>query len=228
MKKYLFSLSLFASLLLATESLFAQPATPAVIEVTGTASITLTPDEVYISVGVISTDAEASAAMKKVQQSIAEVLKSLKGNKKVKDLNTEYISLQRYGGYGNESVGFRAHQNLSFVLTDLAQYDALLVELLAKGINELGNIQFRSSIAEKQQEKLVAAALLDAKTKATAMAAQYQQAVGKALRISETQGSQHNPGPVYYKSFAEDSNMSSIVGGNLKLEVQVYVQFELK
>lgn len=221
------SLGFLASTLGFTPAVYAQ-ASNSTIQVVGTASVELKPDEVYFSVGVSSEYEVAADAMQKVQKVISDVLSSLKANKQIKELNTEYVSLQRHGNYKTKTAYCSARQNISFVLTDLDQYDALLLELLDKGINELGNIQFRSSIAEQEREKLIAGALEDAKAKATSMAAQYGQKVGKALHISDVDQTSNNPRPMVYKSFAEGANMSSIVGGNLKLEVQVYVEFELK
>ncbi len=199
------------------------------VSVRGFASVELSPDEVLIQVSITDENKEAMTAMLNVQEKMAGVVALLKANKDVEALNTEYVNLSKRSGYNRrEEDHYWARQSLSFVLTDLKDYDDLLDQLLQAGVNELGRMQFRSSKAALEKEKLMARALNNAKAKAQSMAAQYGQKIGRALRISDMPFNEGGGPSPMYKNFAEAEAMPSIVGGNLSLSVQVYVEFELK
>ncbi len=199
-----------------------------ILNVTGTAKITLPANQVTFSISVSESGPEAKDVMETTRKKMMNLVVLLKGKINVINLKTEYIRLYNRN-YVSKQDGFYTSQSLNFTLTDLTQYDALLTELLEAGANEVNQVTFGNSESEQQQDILLEMALRDAKIKAKRMAEAYGQTVGKAISISDAPEVGNSPSFVSYKSFAEaDASGPSIVGGNLELSTRIYVQFELK
>lgn len=198
------------------------------ISVTGEAEITLQPDQIYIRIGVDERNSNARDVHKKVMEEIGKVLDYLRKRKDIKELKTTSVRLQTVNDYQTKETSYSGHESLSFVLLDMKAYDDVILQLIDMGINNIEQVSFQSSKAKEQQEALLKQAVENARKKATVLAGELGQKVGKAIYISDTYSSSPEPVPMYKMAALSSDSGSSVEGGDIKLSATVNVEFELK
>ena len=147
-----------------------------------------------------------------------------------KNINTDYINLNKRYNYNDKTYTYVASQAISITLEDISKYESIMKGLLENGLNGISGIEFESSEIEKHKEEARKRAVLNAKTKAEALAEPLGQTVGKAFMISE--GSSSNYQPVYrameMKASADQaSNQKTIAPGEMEVNIKVNVAFQL-
>ncbi len=138
--------AIIAGTLLAGPAL-AQTMPPAVISVTGEATVSVAPDLAQIDGGVTSEAKTAREASDANNAAMGKVLLALKGaGIEEKDFQTSRLSLQpqsapnRTGTGPSAIVGYRASNHVTIRLRDVTKVANVIDTLVAAGANDIGGI----------------------------------------------------------------------------------------
>jgi uncharacterized protein YggE len=220
---------LAAVTLLATPAL-AQTVPPAIISVTGEATVSVAPDQAQIDGGVTSEAKTAREASDANNSAMGKVLLALKGaGIDEKDYQTSRLSLQpqstpnRTGG-APAIVSYRASNRVTVRLRDVTKVASVIDALVGAGANEIGGINFVVSQASKLLDEAREQAISDARRKATIYAKAAGVELGAPLSISE----EGAPGPVPYRKSAGVAASAPVAPGEETLSVTVSVSWAIK
>lgn len=204
--------------------------TPAVT-VNGEGIVKVIPDEVIIK-SRIEHDGDNPQDVKKQNDAVVDaVIKYLKSEGvPEKNIQTDYINLNKNYNYDNKTYSYVANQAISIKLDDLKNYEKIMSGLLKAGLNRIDGVQFKSSEMDKYMAEARKKAVLDAKAKASDYATSLNQSIGKAISISEVQTS--NFPPMYrmneMKASSDSMEQETIAPGEMEISAKVTVAFELK
>jgi uncharacterized protein YggE len=169
-------------------SAFAQYEPKPQISVTGSAEIKVAPDEINISVGVETRDADLNVATRQNDERMARALAFLKSvDVPDKYVKTDYISVEPDYGPGNERTEPRfyiARKSIEIKLTNVTNLETVLTGLLNNGVNNIHNVDFRTTQLRKYRDEARAMATRAAKEKAEAMAKELGVKCGKPININ--------------------------------------------
>ncbi len=175
------------------------------INVSGSAEVKVTPDEVDINAGVETRHERLDEAKRQNDQRVSKALEFLKKNGvKDKDIQTDYINIEpvydpnagvdpRTGlpipGFDRqkslvEPTYYLVRKNIGVKLTDISHFDMVLSGLIDNGVNHVHHIDFRTTELRKHKDKARAMAIQAAKEKADAMASELGVKVGKPFSIN--------------------------------------------
>lgn len=226
---------------------------PGTISVTGTADVMVMPDEAVFTLAVETTNLEISKA-KSENDSRIKKIKAITNELKIesKYVVTDYINVNPKYSYVNngESIfkGYTVHRGLVITLKDLAKFEELLTSLLEAGANYIQNVQFKTTQLRKYKDEARTLAIRAAKEKASAMAKELGQTVGKATLVQEVQEdaiSYYSPWSSAYAGAnwasnslsnatanvqmpaAQGSSLDDFSPGQMKVSARVSVTFDL-
>jgi uncharacterized protein len=223
-------LSLF---IIFANTLFSQEKQPSV-EVSGTASISVTPDIMKWTVDIQNDNDNIQEAKTKNDNTISKVLAMIKSyDIEEKDIKTSGIRMtKKQYRYGDEKK-FSVSNTVWFTLENIAKYDLLTNDLIKIEDVFITNTTLEYSKAIETREQARTNALKVSKEKAIKMAEALGMTVGRPILIQEEpiydwgypQFSQNN-----IQSYAVDMPSSSqhFSEGIMKIECKVRVVFELK
>ena len=175
--------------------------TPGGITVTGTGTVSGTPDTIRVDFGVDVTSGSVSSALASANATTAHVQDSLtRRGVAAKDMQTSGLSIQpsySYSASGQPTVkGYQVTEGLSVLLRDLGSAGATINAAVAAGGNAVRVDGVGLDLSDTSS--LMAAARSSAFSAAKAKADQYARAAGRSLgqavSISEVVA---NPTPVY-------------------------------
>ena len=220
-----------AGTLLAAPAL-AQTTPPAVISVTGEATVSVAPDLAQIDGGVTSEAKTAREASDANNAAMGKVLLALKGaGIDEKDFQTSRLSLQpqsapnRTGPGPSTIVGYRASNRVTIRLRDVTKVASVIDTLVAAGANDIGGINFMVSQASKLLDEARERAVADARRKAEIYAKAAGVTLGAPLSISE----EGNAAPIPYRRMAVGMAATAPVAqGEETLQVNVSVSWAIK
>ena len=209
----------------------AQTVPPAMISVTGEATVSVPPDLAQIDAGVTSEAKTAREASDANNAAMGKVLLALKGaGIEEKDYQTSRLSLQpesapnRPGGPAT-IVGYRASNRVTVRLHDVSKVASVIDMLVAAGANDIGGINFTVSQASKLLDDAREQAIADARRKAEIYAKATGVTLGAPLSISEG----GTPVPIPYRRTAAGMAPSAPVAqGEETLQVTVAVSWAIK
>jgi uncharacterized protein len=209
----------------------AQTVPPAMISVTGEATVSVPPDLAQIDAGVMSEAKTAREASDANNAAMGKVLLALKGaGIEEKDYQTSRLSLQpesapnRPGGPAT-IVGYRASNRVTVRLHDVSKVASVIDMLVAAGANDIGGINFTVSQASKLLDDAREQAIADARRKAEIYAKAAGVTLGAPLSISEG----GTPVPIPYRRMAAGMAPSAPVAqGEETLQVTVAVSWAIK
>lgn len=228
MKKSIFLLlTIFATTMNAQEGKF----TPH-IAVTGEGKVTVQPDQAVINFGVQNTGKDAAEVKKMNDETVDKVMKFIKKfGIPSTDVQTTNVSLHKSYDYEKKKHNFQASQSITITLKELKKYDELMMGLVDNGINNISNVEFKSSKIEEHKVTARKQAILDAKKKAEDFATALNQKVGKAIVISDNSQPIYQP-PMYrnvmMKAEAMDAPQETLAIGEIEIMTNVSVTFELE
>jgi uncharacterized protein YggE len=203
---------------------------PAVISVTGEATVSVPPDLAQIDGGVTSEAKTAREATDANNAAMGKVLLALKGaGIDEKDFQTSRLSLQPQSAPNRTGpaaiVGYRASNRVTIRLRDVAKVASVIDTLVAAGANDIGGINFMVSQASKLLDEAREQAIADARRKAEIYAKAAGVTLGAPLSISE----EGNAAPVPYRRMAAGMAASAPVAqGEETLAVTVSVSWAIK
>src|ERR1700730_15109660 len=208
----------------------AQTVPPAMISVTGEATVSAAPDLAQIDGGVTSEAKTAREASDANNAAMGKVLLALKGaGIEEKDFQTSRLSLQPQSAPNrtgpNAIVGYRASNRGTIRLRDVTKVASVIDTLVAAGANDIGGINFMVSQASKLLDEAREQAIADARRKAEIYAKAAGVTLGAPLSISE----EGNAAPVPYRKMAAGMAASAPVAqGEETLQVTVSVSWAIK
>ena len=184
------AIAVLAFCVAAVPPLFAQNtwSHPRMISVTGNAEIKVAPDEATLTLGVDSHDRDLAVAKADNDKRIKKLL-NLAHTAGVETKNIQTSALTMGPEYSDEKIpkllGYQVSQTVALTLTDLSKYEELMTDALKAGVNRVDGINFFVSDPKKYREEARLKAVQAAREKATAMAAQLGQSIGKPWEVTE-------------------------------------------
>lgn len=195
------------------------------IAVTGESEVRIVPDEVFFNVAVVTMDKDVTVAARDNDAKLRSLLATAKEfNVPPGMIQTGEMTIGRRENMSQALIGFEVRKSVSICLKDLSRFELLLSALVKSGVNEMPGIEFRSTKMEDARTKARMQAVKAAKTKASAMAGELGEKVGRPLKISEA--------PVSFQRFAYADPASSqshegFAPGEIGVRVSVSVEFAL-
>ena len=221
---------IIAGTLLASPAL-AQTVAPAMITVSGEASVSVAPDQAQIEGGVSSDARTAREASEANNAAMGKVLLALKGaGIAEKDYQTSRLSLQPQYAPNRSGpspvVGYRASNRVTVRLRDVTKVASVIDTLVGAGANDIGGIDFSVSNASKLLDDAREQAVADARRKAEIYARAAGVTLGAPLSISE----EGNPGPMQFRKMAVGmaAAPTPVAPGEETLQVTVSVSWAIK
>jgi uncharacterized protein len=225
-----FAAAIVAGTLLAAPAL-AQTVPPAMISVTGEATISAAPDLAQVDGGVTSEAKTAREASEANNAAMGKVLLALKAaGIAEKDFQTTRLSLQPQSAPNRTGpsaiVSYRASNRVTVRVRDVTKVANVIDTLVAAGANDIGGIDFIVSGASKLLDQAREQAVEDARRKAEIYAKAAGVTLGAPLNISEGGGS---PMPMQFRAKAMAAAPSTPVAqGEETLQVTVSVSWAIK
>lgn len=204
------------------------------IAVSGEGKIKVVPDNVVISFGIESIGKDAIEVKNLNDEIVDKVIKFIKKFGIVSsDFQTANISLNRNYDYEKKKYNYRTSQNVTLTLKDISKYDALMMGLVDNGINNINNVEFRSSKIEEYQSAARKLAMKEAKKKAEDYVSFLEQKIGKALLITDNVTNYYPQQPMFkgaLMAMAEDSAIprETLAIGQIEVIANVSVSFILE
>ena len=182
MKKLFLSLAVIFAIALNAQETKPVP----LVNVAGVGKVKVTPDQVSITVSVESKGVKATDVKKQNDTKIDAVIKYIKKmNIDVKDFQTQRVYLNDEYDYAKKKHNYVATQTIQILLRNLSVYDELMEGLVDQGINNISNVEFKSSKIEEHKSEARKLAIKDAKLKAEDYVSVLNQKVGKAFTITD-------------------------------------------
>ena len=203
----------------------------ATLTVTGSASVTLKADYAQVSVGVSTravTVAEATAQNGEAIRSVIAALTEA-GIPESDIATSSYSVYAEYDYQTGEAVlaGYNVTNQLTVIIRDMAHIGATLDKATAAGANNIYNIEFLSTQADKAQDEATAHAVQDAMRKAQLLADAAGLELGGILSLTESTGGVYVTARNYaFKDAVATSN--SILPDDTSVSASVTMVFEVK
>ena len=215
---------------------FANAQDKPLVNVNGEHIIKVQPDEADVNFMISTKHKNLQNAKKENDAIVSKAISYLKKQGIAeKDIRTIRVNLHPYSEYVKDKDPipmFNAEQAITFKLRDLDKLAVLISGLVDLGVNNIQNLEFKSSKIEEIQNEARAKAMLDAKQKATILAQALDQSIGAAFTIQDNTSSNNgSPRPMMamYKSEAMDSSgQEAIATGEIEVVARVTVGFLLK
>jgi uncharacterized protein YggE len=220
-----------AGTLLAAPAAMAQTVPPAMVSVTGEATVSVPPDQAQIDAGVATEAKTAREASDANNAAMGKVLLALKGaGIEEKDYQTSRLSLQPESAPNRSSgpatiVGYRASNRVTIRLRDVSKVASVIDTVVGAGANDIGGINFVVSQASKLLDDAREQAIADARRKAEIYAKAAGVTLGAPLSISDG----GTPGPITFRRMAAGMAAAAPVAqGEETLQVTVAVSWAIK
>lgn len=219
------------------------------ISVSGSAEQTVVPDQITISVRVVTRDSNFDHAKEengKIADSLIKIAIKYGANEKnIKSENfnvrPEYrrcnvSSIATKECDPNEIMSYHIERLYSIVLTDFALYDDFIISAMDAGITHIDSIKFGNTKVEKIKEELQVQAALNARQKASAIVKPLKVELGKPISIVTENYMPTEP--IFYgnsnsKTFARQAMDSSaeintLSIGEMKVKSDIDITFEIE
>jgi uncharacterized protein YggE len=207
---------------------------PRLISVAGTAEISVAPDQVILTVAVQSRDKDLAIAKSQHDARMKRILaEARKAGVDPKYIQTS--SLELMPDYSEERVphllAYVVTQTIQITLRDLPRYESLVTKLLENGVNRINSVQFEIADSRKYKDETRLKAIRAAREKATAMAAELGQTVGKPWEMNEE--NETNPSYLYANTrvtagmMAPVPNEPTVAPGQVTVRSSVRISFLL-
>ena len=194
--------------------------------------VKLAPDQATISLGVTTDAATAQAAMQANAQQMGQVLAALRGaGVAVRDVQTAQIGVEPQYAYEQNLpprlTGYRATDQLSVTVRDLARLGATVDAAVSAGANQAGGVSFGLADPTAAEDAARGAAV----KALTAKAQLYAQATGyRLLRLVSLQeggggGMPSAPMPMAAARFEKAE--TPVAPGELRVRIDVTGLYEL-
>lgn len=208
------------------------------VTVSGQAEVMVVPDEVAFRLRAVTIDKDLVTAQNRNDEVVKKVLALARSYQIPPTLvQTGYINLDEK--YSDEEatrkpavfLGYEMTKRIVIVLRDVTRAEAMLADIFKTGVTRIEAVEFRSTQTRKHKDQARALAIKAAQEKATALAREIGQSIGKAHLIVEE-------GMSPYTNFTSNT-VRGVVGdfsdsdqtialGQISITAKVLVSFELK
>lgn len=210
------------------------------LTVTAQGSSTREPDLASYSAGVTSQGATASEALSANSAQMSKVIAALKrAGIADKDVQTSNLSVSpvyaqpkrlpdgNYEDGPQKIVGYQANNTVSVRQRKLADMGKVIDALVTAGANQVNGPNFELSQPEAAMDEARVEAMKSARARADLYARAAGLRVARIVSISESSG--YSPQPVMFmrKAAADMAAAPPVAAGELEMNVNVTVQFEL-
>jgi uncharacterized protein YggE len=188
---------------------------PRTITTTGEAIVYVAPDEVIVTLGVETFNANLDESKSANDAASKKLLASVKKlGVEDRHIQTDVLQLEiRYrSNRASEGIdGYIAHRTYSVTLKDAKKLEPAIDAALRNGANQLLGVQYRSSELRKHRDAARAMAIKAAKEKATALAGELSAKIGAPRTINEGSAGYGGGGWNRMNNFAQNS--MQVMGG---------------
>lgn len=230
---------LIATSLLLLVPVLAQDNRP-LITVSGQAEVMVVPDEAVFTMSAVTVDKDLLNARLRNDETVKKVLALARKYQVPANLvQTGHISLDER--YSDEDatrkprvfLGYEVKKQIAIVLRDVSKAEALLSDIFGTGITHISGVSFRSTQNRKYKDQARAMAMKAAQEKASALAREIGQTIGKAYSITEEgfanpRGAMNNANFSSGVSGSDSDAEGTIALGQISITARVTVSFELK
>ena len=212
------------------QAALAQTTLPAMISVSGEATISVPPDLAQIEAGVTSEAKTAREASETNNTGMGKLLLALKAaDIAEKDIQTSRLSLQAENAPNKPGtlptvIGYRASNRVTVRLHEVAKVAGTLDALVGAGANDIGGISFSVSNASKLLDDAREQAIADARRKAEIYAKAAGVTLGAPLSISE----EGSAAPIAYRKMVGMAASAPVAQGEETLHLNVSVSWAIK
>jgi len=224
---------------------------PRLVTVTGDADVRVVPDEVIVTLGIETWDKDLDLAKKQNDETFRNVMRVTRDlGIEPRYVETDYLEIEpKYDRWDERQAesfkGYLVRKHVKITLKEISRFEELLTQVLKQGVNYLHGIQFRTTELRKHKDQARALAIRAAKEKATALAGELGQKVGRPREIREEYANWWS----YYGSWwgsrwggamaqnvvqnvggggAPGSDESTVAPGQITVNARVSVSFELE
>jgi uncharacterized protein YggE len=210
--------------------------TPGTITVVGEGTVRIQPDVARANFGVEVVRPTVREALDQNSATMDEVLAALRdAGIEERDIQTSGFSIyaERFGPQGplpEDQVNYRVSNNVTVVIRDLENVGTVVDAAVEAGANNIYGIEFRVDDPSSMESEARAAAIADAKAKATELAELTGTTIGEVVSVSEVISS----GSYYASNFALQSGLGAAGGGatpispgELELLMQLQVSYAI-
>lgn len=218
----------------AQSSVTGEKSNPRILTVTGSGKAFLTPDIVYINIGVHTEGADAAdvvASNNTQSQKVMDALKEFNvANKDIQTANFSIYPQQQYDEKGKVTgIIYIVDNTVSVTLRDLSKVGVILDAAVGSGANSINSIQYDAEDKSQALSQARKAAVADAKTQASELADAAGVKLGPIQNINVY--STPTPMPVYEAKGAGALDVASSVpvsAGQLVVTIDVNIVYEIQ
>jgi uncharacterized protein YggE len=227
MRRTLFAVFSIVGLLAAPAAAQSQvPATGPTVSTEGRASLKVSPDIAWITVTAESRAVRTADAQKLNATAMDSVRASLKAAGLVDDaVKTRSYTVEpqmQYTDGKSKVIGYIARQSLDVRVDDLSKLGAVIDAAGGSGATSISDIRYDVKDRTGIETKLLAEAVRDGMTRATAMAAGAGKEVLTIWRIDEQRFSDGMPRPMMMRAEGMAADKQTVISPN-ELEIQARV-----
>ena len=209
------------------------------ISVTGDSTLSVKPDVAYLNLGVRTTDLSSGDVITRnmiIMEAVSAAIKNL--GIPEEDIQTQNFTVYPKYEWKNDQyveTGYEGLQNIKITLHDFTLIASLITEAGKAGANQINSVNFDSKEYEDQLALARQEAIIEAQTKAQAIAKLNGASLDKLLSYSEFT---INDNPLYFgkggdlsadMSYPEASNYyAGISAGQDELTLTVNLSYHLK
>ena len=208
------------------------------VTVSGQAEVMVVPDEVAFNLRVVSLDKDLPTAQAKNDEIVKKLLALARSYQiPAAQVQTDYINLDER--YTDEEVtkkapvflGYAVTKKVVIVLRDVSKAEQMLAEIFKSGVTHIESVDFRNTKIRKYKDQARALAIKAAQEKASALAKEIGQTIGKAFSIreeGETRGFPNNSNSSRSVGESYSETEGTIALGQISITARVVVSFELR
>lgn len=198
------------------------------ITVTGTGTVTGTPNQLVLSMGVQVNSSSVSSALAQANHATSRVIAALKsGGVAAANIATSGLSIQpNYRGSGQVPIGYGVSEQLTATLTDLSKAGSQIQAAATAGGNAttVDGVSLNLTDTSGLLARARAAAVRDARAKATQFASALGESVTGVISVSDQSSS--TPYPEFAAAGAAQKSASVPVSpGSQQVSVQITIVY---
>jgi len=210
------------------------------IEVTGSAEMEITPDEIRFQIGIEEYWKEEFEKGKEYEDYITkipleEIGKELMSSLTEIGINKNQIIIKEIGQYWSRSgKDFKKSKTIELVLTDFIKVNKILTKVRVKGVNSMKITELKNKDITKYREQVKIEAMKAAKKKAAYLLKSVDEGLGRVISVIELS---NNSGHFWKpQNMLSNTIMPSNGGGDdnngsmrkIKLKYEIKIRFEIK
>lgn len=218
------------------------------ITLSGLAEVRAVPNEAIFTLEVTKLNKDLQLAQKQNDDTVAQIIKLCKDfGIPAQNVKTDFYEYEeKYTWVGKDErqrlfLGYEVNKSVIIRLSDMSKFEELFRELIKTGVSKIEDVDLQTTDIRKYKDQARAMAIRAAKEKATAMASEIGQNVGKAVMIREgvlssnisISGTNSNSfanttssGESYSPSYSTNEN-SAFSLGTISIRAEVTVSFLL-